>query len=366
MRHNSMKYRTPLLLTALVALLVALVLLVVFSRRRCREPMMTLEAQADIQSIVIPTPGMKQLTPSAYVKTAQPLRCPRQGGGGSCTFGIYVLSGKSFDGDDVKVTLSDHLAGAVYKITYGRTEFVHPVPIVGASLQTAMSFDARAGGSAEQMNPTEAGCGELDSFTGKSSSRMLDLRAGERSVYTSTRPAYFRKPGAKLVRHGRTIDVLNKTVLSDVEMSKQLTFVSPGVLDYVVTVKIPGDKYYFSQIAYVSAWVPWASSSVMQIYTDGRWTDMPAVTRTAKGFVVSDGVKAMGVSVVDAPRGGMWTPGYYGNLSKKVGEWRHWNLVQKVGHTKNYTEKIPGGVYAWRARFYFGTLGRVKQTIQGL
>ena len=370
----------PAPVALVVAVAVAVAVAALYFHGRATEGM-TQRASAGSEhadGLKIPTPDLKPLPLTAYSKTAQPLKCPKQGkrvGGGNCTFGLYTLTGKAFDGGKVAVVLSDHLAGAVYKITYDGTEFVHPVPIVGASMQTALSFDTRVGGSAEQMNPTEAGCAELDSFTGRSSSKMLDLRAGTSggpSVYTRTRPAYFRKPGMTLMRHGKRIPVLNKTVLSDVELAKQFTFAAPGVLDCVITVKIPDDKYYFSQIAYVSAWAPWASSSVMEVFISsggggGRWVAMPGVTPTprAKGFVVSDGARAMGVTLVEAPSGGMWTPGYYGNLSQKTGEWRHWSLVQKVGSTKNYTQKIPGGVYAWKVRYYFGPLDRVKKAIEG-
>lgn len=256
----------------------------------------------------------------------------------------------------VKLTLARHLAGAIYKFSFAGTEFVHPVPIVGASMQSTAAMDIPKGGSAELRNPTEAGCADLDSFTGKSSSEMLDLRASKHAVYTSTRAAYFRKPGA--VVKGKK--VLNTTVVSDVIMRKFLRFVDDRTLEYTIEQIFPKNMYSRTLSAVIACWVPWTSSEQMHVLdAKGEFHVMKQGTRyvDAKAIVIStkDGSRAMGVACVSAPPKG---PRHFKFGKTREGVWRSWNHVQAIDD--------PSGTVSWKHVVRFGTLTGVKSYLTKL
>jgi hypothetical protein len=292
-----------------------------------------------------------------------------------CTFGIYTLDGKK-----ITVELSTHLGGAVYRLVYDGVDFVLPVAIVGASMQTAMSFDIRPqlGMTNEQYNPTEAGV-STDSFSGRpSSSKILELRASDRAVYTRNNPAYFRPPGYMLVdkRTGkRTLQVVNKTLLSNVILSKRIEFVDDTTLDYTMNLNIP-KGHYFSQVEALACWVPTAASERREVLVNDSWK-IPknneifwvssGKTRTY-GIInaTADGSRAWGVVLVDWPRKvengpALDMPRYTFEGESKT--WRKINIVQRLGSRTNFSTLIPEGLYGWKFRFYFGTMREVREKI---
>ena len=314
---------------------------------------------------------LKKLPLTAFVSTKSNLDCKTMP---KCIFGVYTLAGKK-----VTVELSTHLGGAVYKLTYDGVDFVLPVAIVGASLQTAMSFDIRPqlGMSNEQYNPTEGGA-STDSFTGRSSSKILELRANNNAVYTRSIPAYFRPPGYLLIdkRTGkRTLQAVNKTVLSDVELSKRIEFVNETTLEYIVNLNIP-EGHYFSQVEVLACWVPTAASeSRSELQNEGWKTPKnneifwvkSGKTRTY-GIIHStiDGKHAWGVVLLDWPKTvengpDLDIPRYRFEGESKT--WRKINIVQRLGSNQNFSTPIPGGVYGWKFRFYFGTMIEVRSML---
>jgi hypothetical protein len=311
---------------------------------------------------------LKKLPMSAFVSTKSSLDCKTMP---KCIFGVYTLSGKK-----VTVELSTHLGGAVYKLSYDGVDFVLPVAIVGASLQTAMSFDIRPqlGMTNEQYNPTEGGM-STDSFTGRSSSKILELRAATNAVYTRSTPAYFRPPGYLLIdkRTGkRTLQVVNKTVLSEVELSKRIEFVNDTTLDYSVNLNIP-EGHYFSQVEVLACWVPTAASEQRSVLQNDGWKTpkkkeifwvSSGKTRTY-GIInaTADGKYAWGVVLLDWPKTvengpPLDIPRY--TFEGESNTWRKINIVQRLGSNKNFSTPIPGGVYGWKFRFYFGTMQDVR------
>lgn len=289
-----------------------------------------------------------------------------------CKFGLLKIAGADENGVPIEFVLSDHLAGAVYRIVYGGLDFIQPMPIVGGSMQTALSFDIRKGGRNEQYNPTEAGCEKLDSFREKSSSVMRALRGNASAVFTQVRPAYFKAPGSMLENKdpaGPPIPVLNTTLLSEVIHSKRIEFVAPGVVDYHVKLHIP-DKHYFSQVEFVAGWVPAAASAQTLMYQNDAWTaakgpanvNSKGVQRTGgMALATADGSKAMGVALLDWPRGAIASPPYYNFFPSE--RTMKFNVGQKFGSGENYTHKIPGGPLVWKVRFFFGTLEDVQAAI---
>lgn len=297
--------------------------------------------------------------PEDFVPTQEPLQCKK----GPCTFGLLRLRGTALDGvTPVAFTLSTHLAGAVYKLTYGTTEFVKPVAIVGASMQTALIYDSPA------LNPTEAGCGDCDSFTARSSSQLLEVRRADRAVYTSTRAAYFNPPG-KTLRFGAP--TANDVVLSDTVINKRIEFVRPGVVEYTVGVVVPPQKYYFSLLEVLCVWCPRAACQTMDVLIDGAWTAMPDAADLywidlpnqpkCRGLAMSDaaGGRALGVRLLEWPRGAKWESPRYGTPDSDAA-WRKWSITHRINATKDETYRIPGGAYTWKIQLVFGPLARVK------
>ncbi len=313
-------------------------------------------------------PTGDDLGPLEFVKTRQPLECPKApGGGGKCVFGLYELRRK-----DVTFTLSTHLAGGVYKLTYKGVEFVNPVAIVGASMQTALIYDDNW-----SFNPTEAGCGDCDSFSGASSSKLLAARAAPgRAVYTSVRAANFFPPGKKL-KWGTAI---NTSIASETIISKRIEFLDDSSAEYAIGVTMPRGKHWFSLLEVLCVWTPRKACETMQVLSDGRWilapdddpirrkpvlywVEAPRFPKTA-GLVMCgrDTGVALGVKLVEYPRGGGWESPRYGTpLSMQA--WRKWSITHRINPSKNKSFRVPGGTYVWKFRLFFGTLDRVKAAV---
>jgi hypothetical protein len=242
-----------------------------------------------------------------------------------------------------------------------------------------MSFDIRPqlGMTNEQYNPTEGGV-STDSFTGRSSSKILELRGNDTTVYTRSIPAYFRPPGYLLIdkRTGkRTLPAVNKTVLSEVELSKRIEFINETTLEYTVNLNIP-EGHYFSQIEVLACWVPTASSERRSVLQNDGWKTptnneifwvKSGKTRTY-GIInaTADGKHAWGVVLLDWPKTvengpALDTPRYRFEGESKT--WRKINIVQRMGSNKNFSTLIPGGNYGWKFRFYFGTMGEVRAAL---
>jgi hypothetical protein len=302
---------------------------------------------------------------TAFVKSSENLQCTVQ----RCVFGLYKLVGAAPE-SDVTFMLSDHLAGAVYRVVYKGIDFVHPVAIVGASMQTALTYSAE---SYEANNPTEAGNSE-DSFSGKSSSKILEIRDNDRAVFTSTQAANFRKPGA-LVKWG--VRATNPTVLSDTIISKRIEHVDHGVFDYVVNVTNPDNKFHFSHISAVAVWTPRRACHGMYVLLDGAWkvaVDAKSLywlnhasLPQAGGLVMCDVSRqtAMGIVLLEYPTGPNWISPRYGTVASTA-VWRNWNITQRIGHPDVTTYRVPRGPFGWRIRFFFGTLTDVQARIQRL
>ena len=288
------------------------------------------------------------LNPStAFVKTAVGLSCKS----GPCRFGLYSITR-----GNTTITLSDHLAGAVFKVTHAGTEFVNPVAIVGASMQSSVFLDGK-----HEWNPTEAGSGQLDSFTGKSSSKLLELRGTKTAVYTRTRMAYFNPPGSAT----KGIVTANKTVLSDTIVSKRIEFIDSSTVDYSVSMLFESG-HYFGLLEIWAVWCPRAASATMQALSGGTWTDMPERLQLYffteyDGLVMgtASGDAAMGVRLLSYPTGARWQPARFAN-PESSGVWRKWSITQAINATKDQSYSLPRGPWVWRARMFFGTLAEVK------
>lgn len=345
---------------AFVLVATALLVVLVVAHHRIAVPLI---AAAETAVATLKFADLPALDPqTALVKSSVGLKCQKATGGGDCRFGLYRIRGQAAKGA-VVVTLSSHLAGAVFKVTYAGVEFVNPVAIVGASMQTALVYDGK-----HEYNPTEAGCGTCDSFTGTSSSKLLKMRGTERAVYTSTRAAYFNKPGQATPKSG--IVTANKTVLSDTVISKRIEFVAPGMCEYTVEVRNPANRHYFSLLEVLCCWTPRAACKKMEVLTAGRWSEAPdkpavlySVDKTAGlAMATADGSVAMGVKLLAWPQGDRIELPRYGTPQSSA-IWRKWSITQRINPKKDKSYRIPETPYVWKIRLYFGSFSEVKAMV---
>jgi len=244
-------------------------------------------------------------------------------------------------------------------LNYAGTDFVLPVPIAGASMQSAIFMD---GGS---YNPTSNGAWK-DAGTGISTSKLVDFRADATKVYTSVMAAEYLPPGIWDARRQHYTPYTYE--VSDVRMSKLLEFVGHGELQYTVSMTIPPNKYTQATVAPYSAWVPYASSAQMLGYVDGAWTTLLRWCEqinghnhpTAIAVGNADGTRAYSMVLVQWPYLPKWNVKNvpmigHGDVEIQ-NNWRKWNV------THPFTARgIDGGEYVWKMRMFFGTMDDVKK-----
>lgn len=324
----------------------------------------------------LPKDDLAPFSPASkgFVATKDSLRCnrdPRQGGKLTrgdlvpCTFGLYRLSVPAPGGAAV-FTLSTHLSGAIYKLTYRGKEFVNPVPIVGASMQTALTFDSNP-----MLNPTEAGCGDCDSFTAKSTSKLLDFRASSKATYTSVKPAQFT-PQERPFRP--------ETQLADCLIERRIEAVAHGTADMTIGVTVPPQKHWHCILEVLCNWNPVETSEVMEVFQNGRWSAMSQ--ENAKKYepslyyldfkgnrtdgiltATADRAVCLGIRVLGTPTGQKWASARYGTPASRDA-WRKWSVTHVINARKDQSYRIPGGRYTWKIRFYFGDVDGVKRRIE--
>ena len=281
-----------------------------------------------------------------------------------CTFGLFSLSGPGSAGP-VVITLSTHLAGGIYTLSYAGTDFVTPMAITGGSMQS----DVYLGGG--RYNPTEAGSqGDSMYNTGKSSSKLLDIRADSTKVYTSTRAAYWAIPGVVDPAHGKIPPY--KTPLSDCVVSKLLEFIGNGVLDYTYVWTIPRQHVPLAMAEAYCGWVPFPASERMIGYTDGAWSTLVNWDKQVKGhhptaivIANADGTRAMGMALLEWPSLPSWPldsyPMFGAGQVNTVLKWRKWNVTHPLT-----AKPLDAGNYVWKMRLFFGTMTSVKAQAQAI
>lgn len=302
-------------------------------------------------------------TPVHFTPTQTQLHfCHANGQIRNCVFGLFSLVGRGPDGPIV-VTLSSHLAGGIYTIAYAGAHFVEPMAITGGSMQS----DIYLGGGV--YNPTEAGNSADSQYcTGKSTSKLLDIRADATRVYTSTQAAYWATPGVIDPAHGRIPPYTNP--VSDCVVSKLLEFVGNGALDYTVTWTVPQQKVKQAMAEAYCGWVPFSTSEIMLGYTDGAWSTLVNWDKQTKGhhptaIAISnaDGSRAMALVLRQWPSLASWSADAYPMFGagevNHVSKWRKWNVTHPLT-----ARELQGGRYVWKVRVFFGRIDQVKAQAQ--
>ena len=185
--------------------------------------------------------------------------------------GDSVIRGK-FGDSNIVITTTARLAGAIHSLTWNQQEFIDSADH-GRQLQSACSFDCGEKGPfwAEAFNPTEAGS-RKDGAGPKSTSRLLELKAGKNELTTRTQMAFWLAPGEK----SQKFPALNDKPLSQHTVSKRVAIGYgnfPNVLNYRVTFDGPETEahtyaqyealtgYMPQEFSEFRTWTPWTGSS---------------------------------------------------------------------------------------------------------
>lgn len=123
--------------------------------------------------------------------------------------------------NDFTMVFAKRLAGAVFKMTWGKNLIIPEIEGNGGSLQVALAFDVNLGESPEVENPTEAGS-HKDMY-GKTTSKWMRAARSASEAFTESRLAYYYPPGEKVASSAKQTRARGTSPLSDVYMKKRVT-----------------------------------------------------------------------------------------------------------------------------------------------
>lgn len=280
--------------------------------------------------------------------------------------GDAVIRAKA-GGSEIVVTTTRRVAGAVHSLTWGGREFIDSFDH-GRQLQSASSFDAGRPFVPETFNPTEAGS-MSDGRGDSSSSRLLHMLVAPDGLQSTTRMAFWLRPGEKSLGH----PARNTTVVSDHLLTKRVRIGHragdadlPHVICYDVTFGVPlGERHHFAQFEVVTGYMPaefekfWrydASADNLAPLSDGPGEQPhPVVLSTA------DGGHAMGVYC--PPRERDYGPVGYGRWRFKGERVNKWNCVYRLRDGANGVEARD---YSFRSFVIVGDLATVRASMKAL
>ncbi|MCP4173195.1 MAG: hypothetical protein GY758_20750 [Fuerstiella sp.] len=261
---------------------------------------------------------------------------------------------------DIVITTTSRLAGAIHSLTWAGQEFVDSHDH-GRQLQSASNFDVGSRMISETFNPTEAGS-RFDGAGPTSSSRLLRLIAEGNTLQTTSRMAFWLRPGEKSDGN----PAKNTTELSDHLLTKRVTIGyrdMPNVLQYDVTFSLPVSEHHrYAQFEALTGYMPEGFSSFYvfnrsagnaEPLSDGPGEQpMPVILATPSGS------HAMGIYTPQLPQPGQAKAGY--------GRWRFvrpkvvkWNCVFRVRDS----DGVEPGDYSFHCLVIVGTLDAVVTTM---
>lgn len=290
-----------------------------------------------------------------------PLSCPTTGmAADPLPSGNAVIRAPCGD-SEIVITTTARLAGAIHSLTWAGKEFIDSHDH-GRQLQSASSFDAGAEFRGETFNPTEAGS-RLDGAGAASSSLLLHLVAAGSQLQTTSRMAFWLRPGETSGGH----PARNTTILSDHLLTKRVTIGYrdlPNVIQYDVTFGVPvGERHNYAQFEAVTGYMPAEfrrfftldlSAGTLHSLSDGPGEQAQPVILTT-----DSGDHAMGIYSPQQPSPGYAQAGY--------GRWRFtaqkvvkWNCVFRI---RDPERGIAPGDYQYRSFVIVGTLDEVARSI---
>lgn len=274
--------------------------------------------------------------------------------------GDAVIRGKAGQ-SEIVITTTKRLAGAVHSLTWDGVEFIDSADH-GRQLQSAAAFDCgKPGFHAECFNPTEAGS-RFDGDGRTSTSRVLRLRATDNELSSTTRMAFWLKPGEK--SDGKP--ALNEAALSDHRVSKRIAIgykTWPHAIDYRVTFSVPpGERHTYAQFEALTGYMPptFSKFHTLDLKTGelAELSDGPGEQAKPVVFATADGGHAMGVWSPDQPSAG-YVGGGYGRFRYAAEKVVKWNCVFRVKEPGG----VPAGDYSYRMFVAVGTTADVRKTL---
>lgn len=260
-------------------------------------------------------------------------------------------------GSEIVITTTTRVAGAIHSLTWGGKEFLDSLDH-GRQLQSASNLDCDGRLIAEVFNPTEAGS-RADHIGPKSSSKLLFLSAKGAELRTSSRMAFWLKPGEKSEGHL----ACNDRVLSNHRLSKRVHIGhqgNPHVLEYDVTFNLPAsERHTIAQFEAVTGYMPaefgrfWKYDGAKQAFLP--LDDGPGEQASPVVLATANGSHAMGVYSPDP------SPGY-GRFRFKPERVTKWNCVFRVRDPNG----IKPGDYHYRMFVAVGTLEDVRRALGDL
>lgn len=261
---------------------------------------------------------------------------------------------------EIVITTTPRLAGAIDSLKWMNREFIDSADH-GRQLQSACSFDCGESPFwAEAYNPTEAGS-RRDGAGSRSSSFLVNLHAERNQLSTTSRMAFWLKPGEKSDR----FPAKNSSIRSNHILHKQVQIGLPGIahaIDYRVTFRVPvGERHTLAQFESLTGYLP-AEFSTFETFnpksgqlspiSDGPGEQgFPVVMSTPNG---SHAIAAIGFDTVPNATG----PSY--------GRWRFgpervvkWNLVHRVRNA----DGVPPGEYSFQQYVAVGSRENVRVTL---
>jgi hypothetical protein len=264
---------------------------------------------------------------------------------------------------EIVITTTRRVAGAIHSLRWNGKEFLDSADH-GRQLQSASNFDCGTTLTAETFNPTEAGS-MFDGAGPRSTSELLAIRAAGADLETTSRMAFWLRPGEKSGGN----PAKNTTVLSNHLLHKRVHIGyrdMPHVIEYQVTFTVPeGEHHSAAVFEALTGYMPpefsrfWKfdhASGEMKPLDDGPGEqECPVVLATPSGS------HAMGIFSPDQPSPGFEKVGY-GYFRFEAEKVNKWNCVFRIRDPKG----IKPGPYKFRMFVIVGTLEDVKSAIRRL
>lgn len=281
---------------------------------------------------------------------------------GKGEFGDAVVRGK-FRGDEVVITTTARLAGAIDSIKWKGKEFINSFDH-GRQLQSAAQFD----GAGASYNPTEAGS-KNDGVGPETTSKLRSMRREGNSISTQTQMAFWLGPGDKPVHCPAGVGVRVPAALSDYILRKTVSLGYGGlgnVIEHRVVFSLPR-SHHIGVFEVITAYMPpdflefWTFDP--QSFTLSKLSDGPGEQSLPIIFSTRDLAFAMGVIGEGLPLAEWPLVGYgrssFGYLMGDGAATVKWNCVFRL-------RDIDLGDHGFRCFSIFGSLEDVAMAMKRL
>ena len=267
-------------------------------------------------------------------------------------------------GQEVVITTTNRLAGAIHSVTWGGKEFIDSFDH-GRQLQSASNFDVGTRFISETFNPTEAG--SRSNGTGvQSTSRLLHFATGDGWLQSTSQMAFWLEPGQRSHRHPakNLLPLSNHLLTKRVEIG---TREFPNVIRYEVTFSVPlGEEHHYAQFEVLTGYMPHEFRKFYALTDAGELEDLddgPGEQSQPVILATRDRRFAMGAltSTIasNLPHGPGWSGPGYGRFAFDPQRVTKWNVVFRLKDEV----RIPATDYNFEVLVAIGSLEDVRKTL---